>query len=80
MRDIESGLTAPRSARYWFDYGTVGGDANYAKPHRHVRAWLLDQGLIEGEDFVVRAYEGADHSEAAWRDRLEDPLLFMFGQ
>ncbi len=79
VRDIEAGLEVPRNVRYWFDYGTVGGDANYDAPHQHVRAWLLDQGLTEGEDFVIRVYEGADHNEAAWRARLGDPLLFMFG-
>ncbi len=79
VRDIEAGLEAPHGARYWFDYGTAGGDANYDAPHQHLRAWLLDEGLTEGEDFVIRVYEGADHNEAAWRARLGDPLLFMFG-
>jgi len=44
-----------------------------------VREWLLDQGLIEGRDFVVREYEGATHNEASWRARLDDPLRFLFG-
>ncbi len=80
VRDIEAGLEVPRDVRYWFDHGTVGGDADYDEPHQHVRAWLLDQGLIEGEDFIIRVYEGADHNEAAWRARLGDPLQFMFGE
>ena len=79
VRDIESGLGVPGTVRYWFDYGTVGGDANYHEPHQQVRSWLLEQGLVPGEDFVIRVYEGADHNETAWRDRLEDPLLFLFG-
>ncbi len=70
----------PGTVRYWFDYGTVGGDANYDEPHRHIRSWLLEQGLVPGEDFVIRVYEGADHTEAAWRERLEDPLRFLFGR
>ncbi len=79
VRDIEAGLEVPTGARYWFDHGTVGGDADYHEPHERVRAWLLEQGLVPGDDFVIRVYEGADHNEAAWRDRLEDPLLFLFG-
>lgn len=79
-RDLEAGLEVPDNVRYWFDYGTVGGDANYDAPHQHVRAWLLEAGLVPGEDFVIRVYEGADHNEAAWRERLEDPLLFLFGE
>ncbi len=80
IRDIESGLTVPPGARYWFDYGTEGIDAEYGPSHKVVREWLAEQGLVEGEDFVAREYEGADHSEASWRERLHDPLTFMFGE
>jgi enterochelin esterase-like enzyme len=45
-----------------------------------VRRWLLEQGLVEGGDFVIRRYEGADHNEAAWRARLDDALTFLFGR
>ena len=79
LRDIEAGLTAPKGARYWFDFGTEGLDAEYGPSHEAVRRWLLEQGLVEGEDFVVRQYEGADHNEASWRARLDDPLTFLFG-
>jgi predicted alpha/beta superfamily hydrolase len=80
IRDIGSGLTAPRGARYWFDYGTLGLDSAYAPTHEAVRAWLLKQGLVEGRDFLVRRYQGANHNEASWRSRLEDPLSFLFGK
>jgi predicted alpha/beta superfamily hydrolase len=80
LRDIQAGLTAPKGTRYWFDYGTQGLDSAYAPTHAAVRAWLLNQGLREGKDFVVRRYEGATHNEASWRARLEDPLVFLFGR
>jgi hypothetical protein len=79
LRDIEAGLRVPGGARYWFDYGNRGLDASHAPTHEAVRAWLLSQGLAEGRDFVVRRYDGADHNEASWRARLEDPLTFLFG-
>ena len=78
VRDIENGFTVPDGVRYWFDYGTEGLDAEYHVPHLAVRDWLLRQGLREGADFVVRPYEGADHNEASWRERLDDPLTFLF--
>jgi predicted alpha/beta superfamily hydrolase len=80
LRDIEAGRTVPGGTRYWFDYGTLGLDSTYGPTHDAVRAWLLRQGLVEGEDFVVRRYEGADHNEASWRARLDDPLTFLFGR
>jgi enterochelin esterase-like enzyme len=80
IRDIERGLRTPDGARYWFDYGTRGLDGGYGPTHDAVRSWLLAQGVIEDRDFVVREYDGADHNEASWRARLEDPLRFLFGR
>lgn len=78
IRDIATGLKAPRGARYRFDYGALGLDSAYGPTHEAVRAWLLKQGLVEETDFVIHRYEGATHNEASWRARLEDPLTFMF--
>ena len=35
------------------------------------------QGLVEGVDFTSRRYDGADHSERAWRARVGDALAFL---
>ncbi len=80
VRDIAAGLRVPDGARYWFDYGSRGLDADYGPSHDAVRAWLLGQGRVEGRDFAIRRYEGADHNETAWRARLDDPLTFLFGR
>ena len=79
LRDIAGGFRVPAGTRYWFDYGSEGLDAAYGPTHDSVRAWLLRQGLSEERDFVIRRYQGATHSEASWRDRLADPLTFLFG-
>ena len=79
LQDIEAGLKVPEGARLWFDFGTEGLDGEYGPTHEAVREWMLGQGLVEGEDFVVREYKGANHNEASWRARLDDPLTFMFG-
>ena len=77
--DIEAGLTVPEGARSWFDYGTEGLDSEYGPTHEALRARLLELGLVEGDDFLITEYEGATHNEASWRERLDDPLTFMFG-
>jgi predicted alpha/beta superfamily hydrolase len=79
LRDIAAGQRVPPGTRYWFDYGSLGLDSAYGPTHEAVRSWLLGQGLVEGRDFVVRRYPGANHNEASWRARLEDPLTFLFG-
>ena len=78
LRDIENGLAVPDGVRYWFDYGTEGLDAEYHEPHQAIRQWLLQQDLSEGADFVIKPYEGANHNEASWRERLDEPLTFLF--
>jgi glycosidase/predicted alpha/beta superfamily hydrolase len=80
LRDIRSGLKAPRGARYWFDYGSLSLDSAYGPTHALVRSWLLKQGKVEGRDFVVRHYQGATHKEASWRARLGDVLTFLYGR
>lgn len=80
LKDIAAGLTIPDGVRLWFDYGTKGLDAGYAPTHAAVREALAAQGLAEGEDFIMRAYDGADHNETSWRARLKDPLRFLYGK
>jgi hypothetical protein len=40
---------------------------------------MLEQGLVEGRDFLMRKYDGADHSERAWRSRVSDQLEWLLG-
>lgn len=79
-RDIADGATMPGGARLYFDYGTAGLDAAYEVPHAAIRQWLLDQDFVEGEDFLVRKFEGADHSEAAWRERVDQQLDWLLAE
>jgi hypothetical protein len=75
--DIEAGETVPEGVRFYFDYGTETLDATYESDHEPVREWLLGQGLTEEEDFRMRKFDGAEHSEAAWRARVGDQLRWM---
>lgn len=80
-RDIANGqFSVPDGAKLWFDYGTEGFDAGYEPVHVELNAALLGLGLEEGQDYVMRKYEGADHNELSWRQRLEDPLRFLYAK
>ena len=78
VRDIEQGASIT-GGRFFFDYGTETLDATYEQDHAPVRDWMLDQGLVEGRDFRMQKYEGADHSERAWRVRVGDQLEWLLG-
>ncbi|MCC6547996.1 hypothetical protein IT570_12590 [Candidatus Sumerlaeota bacterium] len=70
----------PASVRAYFDHGTEGIDAAYEPYQRKVTAWLKAQGLEENKNFVVRKFNGANHSEKDWRERLDVPMLFLFAK
>ncbi|HKW29076.1 MAG TPA: alpha/beta hydrolase-fold protein [Verrucomicrobiae bacterium] len=78
-REIAAGAAVPRGIRFYFDYGTGTLDATLEPEQKKVDTWLRSQGLKEGEDFIVRQFPGAEHNEAAWRARLDEPLIFLFG-
>jgi enterochelin esterase-like enzyme len=78
-RDIAANPAVPRHLRFYFDYGTGTMDSMIEPEQNRISAWLRSQGLKEGEDFVVRTFPGAEHNEAAWRARLDEPLTFLFG-
>lgn len=80
VRDIAAGATMPKGQRLYFDYGTLGLDAAYGPSHDAVRDWLLVQGVVEGEDFVIRRYDGADHNERSWRARIGDQLEWLLAK
>ena len=77
VKDIAAGDTVPSGARFFFDYGTETLDSTYEEDHAPVREWLLGQGLVEGQDFMMQKYEGAEHSERAWRARVHVVLRFL---
>lgn len=74
MADV---LPAPGRHRLYFDYGDQGLDAQYEPLQQRMDARLLAAGYTQGRDWVTRAFPGADHNEASWRERLPIPLAFL---
>jgi oligosaccharide 4-alpha-D-glucosyltransferase len=79
IRDIESGDTIS-GGRFFFDYGTETLDASYEEDHKPVERWFRRQGLKKNSDYKFVRYEGADHSERAWRARVLDQLEWLLGE
>ncbi len=75
---------APKpDVRLWADMGTeegsdVQGSGAYVRDLRELRATLLDEGFVEGEDLIVHVDEGGRHHEEAWARRFGDVLRFLF--
>ncbi len=67
------------SLRIWLDIG----DAEGLFLPEHVRSVvdrLLDNGFQSGDEIAFLLQPDAAHEEPAWAERVEMPLLYMFGQ
>ena len=63
-----------KNVKFYIDHGEDGlirGQKMYVK--------LTELGYVIGKDMDYFYAPGAEHTESAWADRLERPLLFFFG-
>ena len=72
-------LPAPGAHRIYFDHGTATLDAQYAPHQARMDTAMRARGYTAGTDWLARRFEGAEHNEAAWKARLEVPLVFLLG-
>ena len=70
-------LPDPETHRLYFDYGTETLDHNYEDFQDRMDAAVKATGYVRGENWTTRKFEGADHSERAWRNRVHIPLQFL---
>jgi predicted alpha/beta superfamily hydrolase len=79
LDDFAAPLPDPATHRYWFDYGTATLDAQYEPYQLRADEILRRAGYVEGKNWITRKFEGAEHSEKAWRLRVDQPLVFLLG-
>lgn len=70
-------LPPPGAHRLYFDHGTRTLDAGYRVWQCQADQIVSEAGYKEGVDWQTRRFEGAEHSERAWRERLHIPLRFL---
>jgi predicted alpha/beta superfamily hydrolase len=80
LDDFAAHLPDPATHRYWFDYGTATLDASYEPYQKRADEILRQAGYVEGQNWITRKFEGAEHSEKAWRLRVDQPLVFLLGR
>mgnify|MGYP000866531080 CR=1 FL=1 len=73
-------LPPPGNHRLYFDFGTETLDADYEPYQQRMDAHLLQAGYVQNQDCLTLKFEGAEHSERAWRARVHLPLRFLFGK
>lgn len=66
---------APSNHQFYFDFGTETLDALYPPFEEQVNEVFASRNYKESS-FINRKFEGTDHSENAWNQRLHIPLEF----
>jgi predicted alpha/beta superfamily hydrolase len=76
------GAALPKAGRHrlYFDFGTETLDAAYEPYQRRMDEWVKAAGYVSGRDWLTRKFDGAEHSEQAWRARVDIPLAFFLGR
>lgn len=72
-------LPKPSSNKLYFDYGTEDLDRDYETYQIQMDGFLQNIGYRSGRDWLTLKFQGAGHSERAWRARLQIPLAFLLG-
>lgn len=69
-------LPSPKTHTFYFDYGTATLDALY-EPFQIKADQVMAAKGYTAKNWITRKFEGEDHSERAWRERLGIPLEFL---
>ncbi len=77
ISQVEATLPDPETHKVYFDFGTVGLDAEYEEGQSKVDRMMRNRGYIEGENWITRKFEGHDHKEQYWAMRIKEPLRFL---
>lgn len=76
---LQDNLPKPKNHKIYFDYGTETLDATYEPFQKRMDRVMLKKGYRKGKNWMTLKFFGADHSERAWRERLDIPLIFLLG-
>jgi enterochelin esterase-like enzyme len=70
-------LPSPENHKIYFDYGTETLDALYEPYQKQADRVMKQNGYKKKKNWQTLKFKGEDHSENAWRGRLEIPLVFL---
>lgn len=79
MNYLSKHLPSPKSHKIYFDYGTETLDALYKPYQQQVDKIMKDKGFTN-KNWITREFVGENHSENAWKKRLEIPVVFLLGR
>lgn len=79
LRYMKEKLPEPNSHKIYFDCGDKTIDAMYPPIQKKVDEVMRSKGY-SAKNWITKYFEGKDHSERAWNERLHIPLKFLLGK
>jgi predicted alpha/beta superfamily hydrolase len=73
---LSHSLPSAKKHKIYFDYGTETLDALYEESQLKVDSLMRLKGFSE-KNWMTKKYDGADHSEKSWAQRLSVPFSFL---
>jgi len=70
-------MPTAQSHKIYFDHGTVGLDANYKIHQLHINDAMRDAGYEDDINLMSQVFEGHDHNEIYWSQRLDQIFVFL---
>lgn len=75
---MEENLPDPATHRIYFDHGTKTLDQYYEMHQQMVDNIMRSKGYKEGNNWVTRKFEGAEHNEKWIKQRMDVIIRFLF--
>ncbi len=75
---LKNNLPDPQRHKLYFDFGTETLDSLY-EPFQDQADLVIREKGYTSENWTTKKFPGANHSENAWKERLDIPLLFLLG-
>ena len=76
MNYLRNHLPSPKKHKIYFDHGDKALDSLYPALQKRADEVMQQKGFT-AKNWITKYFQGEDHSENAWRRRLEIPLLFL---
>lgn len=77
---MEGSLPDPASHRIYFDHGTATLDQYYEVHQKMVDHIMRAKGYTEGDNWVTRKFEGAEHHEKSIKERMDVIFTFLYAR
>ncbi len=77
---MNKNIPEAKSHKIYFDHGTTGLDSMYTIHQLNVNDAMRDASYTDDKNLLSKVYDGHDHNETYWSERLDDIFLFLLNK